>query len=162
MFSVSYTHLLLERIHQHHTDSGGVMGAPRMCEELGYEGETASLNRVARLMAGNGLFGVPQKRQWRRKPSGVRPAYVRNHLERDFQALEPVSYTHLDVYKRQARHRARRVLCGWHNAQRGNGGSPAVFTDGARVTRPGLRWRGPDRLRNRRNLAAWFASSGTH
>jgi len=50
---------LLERIHQHHTDSGGVMGAPRMCEELGYEGETASLNRVARLMAGNGLFGVP-------------------------------------------------------------------------------------------------------
>ena len=47
---------LLERIHQHHTDSGGVMGAPRMHEELGYEGESASLNRVARLMAGNGLF----------------------------------------------------------------------------------------------------------
>ena len=40
---------LLERIHQHHTDSGGVMGAPRMHEELGYEGESASLNRVARL-----------------------------------------------------------------------------------------------------------------
>ena len=88
---------LLERIHQHHTDSGGVMGAPRMCEELGYEGETASLNRVARLMAGNGLFGVPQKRQWRRKPSGVRPAYVRNHLERDFQALEPNTKWVVDI-----------------------------------------------------------------
>ena len=88
---------LLERIHQHHTDSDGVMGAPRMYEELGYEGETASLNRVARLMASNGLFGVPQKRQWRRKPSGVRPAYVRNHLERDFQAWEPNTKWVVDI-----------------------------------------------------------------
>jgi putative transposase len=80
---------LLEKIRQCHADSDGVMGAPRMHEELGYEGETASLNRVARLMAGDGLFGVPQKRRWRHKPSGVRPAWVRNHLERDFVALEP-------------------------------------------------------------------------
>ncbi len=80
---------LLGKIHQRHADSDGVMGAPRMHEELGYEGETASLNRVARLMAGAGLFGVPQKRRWRHKPSGVRPAHVRNHLQRDFAALEP-------------------------------------------------------------------------
>lgn len=80
---------LLGKIHQRHADSDGVMGAPRMHEELSYEGETASLNRVARLMAGAGLFGVPQKRRWRHKPSGVRPAHVRNHLERDFAALEP-------------------------------------------------------------------------
>jgi transposase InsO family protein len=58
------------------------MGAPRMHEELGYEGETASLNRIARLMSRAGLFGVPQKRRRRNKPSGARPAYVRKHLER--------------------------------------------------------------------------------
>ena len=80
---------LLEKIRTHHTASDGVMGAPRMQEELSYEGETASLNRVARLMARAGLYGVPQRRQWRRKPSGVRPAVVHNHLERDFSALEP-------------------------------------------------------------------------
>ena len=65
---------LLAKIRQHHADSDGVLGAPRLHEELGYEGETASLHRVARLMAGQGLFGVPQKRRWRNKPSGMRPA----------------------------------------------------------------------------------------
>lgn len=68
---------LLEKIRGHHAASDGVMGAPRMHEELGYEGETTSLNRVARLMvhAGLGLSGVPQKRRWRHKPSGVRPTH---------------------------------------------------------------------------------------
>ena len=80
---------LLDKIRQHHADSDGVMGAPRMHELLGYEGETASLNRVARLMVRDGLFGVTQKRRWRDKPSGVRPTHVRNHLERDLAALEP-------------------------------------------------------------------------
>ena len=88
---------LLAKIHQQHADSDGVMGAPRMHEELGYEGETASLNRIARLMSGAGLFGVPQKRRWRNKPSGVRPAYVRNHLERDFEALEPNTKWVVDI-----------------------------------------------------------------
>jgi len=60
-----------------------------MHEVLRGEGEPASLNRVARLMAKDGLKGIPQKRQWRRKASGERPAYVRNHLERDFTATEP-------------------------------------------------------------------------
>ena len=73
------------------------MGAPRMHEELGYEGETASLNRVARLMAGAGLSGVPQKRRWRHKPSGERPTHVRNHLERDFAALEPNTKWVVDI-----------------------------------------------------------------
>ena len=80
---------LLVRIRDHHAASDGVMGAPRMHEELTDEGETASLNRIARLMAKNGLQGIPQKRQWRHKSSGVRPAHVRNHLERDFTATEP-------------------------------------------------------------------------
>lgn len=53
------------------------------------EGETASRNRIARLMAKNGLYGIPQRRRWRRKRNGIRPAYVRSHLERDFSAAEP-------------------------------------------------------------------------
>ena len=80
---------LLVRIHEHHTASDGVMGMPRMHEELTDEGETASRNRIARLMARNGLKGIPQRKQWRRKPSGIRPAFVQNHLERDFKASEP-------------------------------------------------------------------------
>ncbi len=88
---------LLDKIRQHHAASDGVMGAPRMHEVLGYEGETASRNRVARLMAGDGLFGIPQKRRWRHKPSGVRPMHVRNHLERDFGALEPNTKWVIDI-----------------------------------------------------------------
>ena len=80
---------LLVRIRELHAGSDGVMGMPRMHEELGYEGETASPNRIARLMSSEGLQGVPQRRQWRKKPSSARPAYVRNHLERDFVANEP-------------------------------------------------------------------------
>jgi len=88
---------LLLKIRQHHAASDGVMGMPRMHEQLGYEGETASRHRIARLMARDGLFGVPQRRQWRRKGSGVRPAYVRNHLERDFHALEPNTKWVVDI-----------------------------------------------------------------
>ena len=80
---------LLVQIKDLHEGSDGAMGMLRMHEELGYEGETASPNRVARLMAREGLCGVPQPRQWRKKRSGTRPAYVRNHLERDFEALKP-------------------------------------------------------------------------
>jgi putative transposase len=79
---------LLGRIREHHAASDGVMGVPRMHEVLTDEGETASPNRIARIMAKDGLQGIPQRRQWRRKRSGVRPAYVRNHLERDFTATE--------------------------------------------------------------------------
>ena len=80
---------LLLRIREYHAASDGVMGMPRMHEQLCYDGETASPNRVAQLMARNGLFGIPQRRQWRKKRSGVRPAHIRNHLERDFSAGEP-------------------------------------------------------------------------
>jgi putative transposase len=80
---------LLGKIRGHHAASDGVMGAPRMHEQLGYEGETASLNRVARLMAADGLAGVPQRRRWRYKPCATRPAGVRNHLARDFAASAP-------------------------------------------------------------------------
>jgi len=82
-------HQLLAHIRQLHAASDGVMGMPRMQEEVGYEGKAPSPNRIARLMANDGLYGVPQRRQWRKKGSGVRPTFVRNHLERDFAALEP-------------------------------------------------------------------------
>jgi putative transposase len=81
---------LLRRIRQIHEDSQGVIGAPRMHEDLIDEGETASKNRVARRMAAEGLQGWPRKKKrgQRGKP-GLPPLGVRNHLQRDFVALEP-------------------------------------------------------------------------
>jgi putative transposase len=80
---------LLERIRELHAESDGVIGAPRMHETLTYEGVCVGRHRVARLMAADGLCGLPQRRRWRRKASGLRPVPVRNHLERDFSATEP-------------------------------------------------------------------------
>jgi putative transposase len=81
---------LLDRIRQIHSDSQGALGAPRMHEDLVDEGETASKNRVARLMAVEGLQGWPRKktRGQRGQPS-LTPPGVQNLLERDFNALEP-------------------------------------------------------------------------
>ena len=80
---------LLKRIREIHEVSPGVIGAPRMHEDLTDEGESVSLNRVVRLMAGAGLQGWPRKRKRRfgGKP-GVRPVGVTNLLERDFSANE--------------------------------------------------------------------------
>ena len=80
---------LRRRMRDLHKDHHGVLGAPRMHEELFYEGESLSLNRVARLMAVEGLQGIPQRRGWRGKRSGSRPMAVSNHLERDFSAAAP-------------------------------------------------------------------------
>jgi putative transposase len=80
---------LLDRIRNLHAESDGVFGSPRMWEELRYLGESCSCNRVARLMKDDGLRGIPQRRSWRKKPSGTRPDHVRNHLARDFSADEP-------------------------------------------------------------------------
>ena len=79
---------LLRRIHALHTDSEGVFGSPRMFDELHYEGETCSLNRVARLMKSAGLVGIPARTKWRNKPSGKRLDHVSNHLQCDFTAGE--------------------------------------------------------------------------
>ncbi len=81
---------LLMRIRALHEDSRGVLGAPRMHEDLVDEDETASLNRVARLMSVDGLQGWPRsKRKGPRGQPGLPPPGVRNWLERDFTALEP-------------------------------------------------------------------------
>ena len=50
---------ILSRMKEIHDDSGGVIGAPRMQEDLEAEGELLSLNRVARIMAENGIQGWP-------------------------------------------------------------------------------------------------------
>ena len=81
---------LLVRIRALHEDSRGVLGAPRMHEDLVAEGESASLNRGARLMAAHGLQGWPRrKRRGSRSPIEWPPTGARNWLERDFSAQEP-------------------------------------------------------------------------
>jgi putative transposase len=80
---------LSERIGELHDGSDGVLGAPRMHDELGFEGWSCGQNRVARLMRLLGRKGVPQKKAWRKKPSGNRPEGVENHLERAFHAEAP-------------------------------------------------------------------------
>ncbi|HFT6995057.1 TPA: IS3 family transposase, partial [Stenotrophomonas maltophilia] len=81
---------LVVRMRELHEDSRGTLGAGRMREDLAEEGEIASLNRVARLMAADGLQGWPRrKRRGKRGSPSVTPPGVVNLLERDFLALEP-------------------------------------------------------------------------
>jgi putative transposase len=54
---------LLGRIRELHEDSRGTLGAGRMHEDLVDQGESASLNRVARLMAEDGLQGWPRPKR---------------------------------------------------------------------------------------------------
>lgn len=81
---------LVKRIGEIHEDSRGVIGAPRMHEDLLDEDEVVSLNRVARLMAAERIQGWPRRKRrgFGRAVSG-RPAGVKNLLERDFTAQEP-------------------------------------------------------------------------
>jgi len=81
---------LVRRIREIHEDSRGVIGAPGMHEGLLAEGETVSLNRVARLMAAERIQGRP--RRWKRgfaRASSGRPAGINNLLERNSNAPEP-------------------------------------------------------------------------
>ena len=80
---------LPERTRWHHDESDGVMGSPSIWDELGYEGETCSKNRVTRPMRVDGLQGIPQPRRWRKKQSNDRPDNIRKHFKRDFNAGEP-------------------------------------------------------------------------
>ena len=80
---------LATRIRSLHAESDGVLGSPRIWEDLRYEGERCSLNRVARLMRVSGIQGIPVKRRRRSKASRSRPGGVQNHLRRDFAATDP-------------------------------------------------------------------------
>ena len=88
---------MLIRIREIHDDSKGVIGAPCMWEDLVSEGESASLNRIARLMSAHGIQGWPRKKckQW--KSTSLRPTGIENRLERDFTAQEPESKWVTDI-----------------------------------------------------------------
>lgn len=88
---------LLTRIREIHDDSGGIVGAPRMHEDLQDEGKQASLNRVARLMSLHGIQGWPRKKGRGSKRKASRPSGLKNHLERNFTALEPESKWVTDI-----------------------------------------------------------------
>lgn len=89
---------MLARIRELHEDNHGAIGALRMHEDLTDEDETASKNRIARLMAVNGLQGWPRKKKrCQRGKTGATPDGVRNHLERDFMALEPETQWVTDI-----------------------------------------------------------------
>lgn len=79
---------LLARIGVLHAQSDGILGAPRVWEDLRDEGETCSKNRVARLMREHEIQGIPCKKKHRNQPSGERPSDIRNHLARDFAAAK--------------------------------------------------------------------------
>ncbi|TDN66101.1 integrase-like protein [Halothiobacillus neapolitanus] len=102
---------LLKRIRAIHEDSKGIIGVPRMHEDLSAEGETASRNRIARLMAANGIYGWPRRkgRRWAGRFS-QRPYHVRNHLRRDFTALEPETKWVTDITE-IAPHEGKLYLC---------------------------------------------------
>jgi putative transposase len=96
---------LLVQIRRLHTASDGISGSPRVWEELRYAGERCGRHRVARLMRGAGLQGVPQRRRWRRKASGFPPAGTQNLVERDFTATAPNTKWVTDItYIRTAEH----------------------------------------------------------
>lgn len=96
---------LLARIRVLHADQDGVVGSPRLWEDLRYAGERCGRHRVARLMRQAGLQGIPQRRQWRKKPGGARPAGTQNHLARNFQATAPNTKWVTDItYIRTAEH----------------------------------------------------------
>jgi putative transposase len=80
--------VLLNDICDLHEDSDGVWGAPIITDELNIKGSKCSVDKVARLMKSNGLQGIPQKRQWKKKDSTQRPSDVVGHLESDFSAKE--------------------------------------------------------------------------
>src|SRR5690606_15600655 len=71
---------LVRRIRDIHEDSLGVIGAPRMHEDLRDEGETVSLNRVARLMAAERQGWPRRKRRSLGRVASDRPAGVKNLL----------------------------------------------------------------------------------
>jgi len=79
---------LLRKIRHFHAQSDRVFGSPRIWEDLRYDGETCSLNRVARLMQSHAIVGIPAAKQWRSKKPGSRPDTVTNHLQRDFSATD--------------------------------------------------------------------------
>lgn len=79
---------LLVEIRQIHDASRRTYGAPRVCGQLRRRGQHVGHNRVAKLMADNGLVGAHARRTFRK---GRHPAIVPapDMLQRDFAAELP-------------------------------------------------------------------------
>jgi len=88
---------LLKRIRELHEGNEGVLGRRRIHEDLLDEGVEAGVNRVGRLMKQAELYGIPQRRRWRKKPSAPRPTAVGNHLDRNFEASSSNSKWATDI-----------------------------------------------------------------
>ena len=80
---------LIHRIHNIHEGSWGTYGAPRVHAELRDEGETAGLNRVARLMREAGLKGVSRRRGTVTTLQSDDSRPVPDLVDRDFAVTAP-------------------------------------------------------------------------
>jgi putative transposase len=80
---------LLTEIRTIHAESDGVLGSPKIWEELVRRGHRCGENRVARLMRDAEIQGIPAVRRWRGRKPGARPDGLTNHLARDFAVAEP-------------------------------------------------------------------------
>lgn len=103
---------LVERIRQIHDDSGGVLGAPRTREDLLAEGYQVSLNKVARLMALHQIQGWSRKKGRGPKRSSVRQSGLKNHLERNFTAMEPETKWVTDITEVKTQEGKLFFMCG--------------------------------------------------
>ena len=81
---------LLERIREIHEDSGGIIGAPRMHEDL-TEKANSQLEPHCSPDGSTMVFraGLARRSGGQRGKPACRLPGIRNHLERDFTALEP-------------------------------------------------------------------------
>ena len=80
---------LLERIKKVHKDSGAQYGSPRVHFELCDQGFRVGKNRVARLMAANGLRGRCGRRRVRTTIPAKTPAPFEDLVRREFTASGP-------------------------------------------------------------------------
>ncbi len=90
---------LLKRIKTIHSETNGIYGAPRICEELADEHDVhVGRKRVARLMRSAGLEGVSRRRYrvGTTSPGGEAPA-APDLVQRDFTADEPNQLWFADI-----------------------------------------------------------------
>jgi hypothetical protein len=118
---------LLVEIREIHETSRRTYGAPRVCGQLRRRGHHVGHNRVAKLMADNGLVGAHARRKFRK---GRHPAIVpgADMLQRDFTAELPDRRWVADIsefacwdgklYLAGIRDLCDRTLVGWSMGER--------------------------------------------
>jgi transposase InsO family protein len=119
--------VLLVEIREIHETSRRTYGAPRVCGQLRRRGRHVGHNRVAKLMADNGLVGAHARRKFRK---GRHPATVPapDMLQRDFSAELPDRRWVADIsefacwdgklYLAGIRDLCDRTLVGWSMGER--------------------------------------------